>query len=810
MEVLHVVLRYFKDKEDDDMLKVKKITLLVFSFIAATSTIGELICVYQIDPNEIWNGNWNVYLQFLFIGFVLVPILNKYLKMYRLAAWVFCGYCTWGSFVEVHRKDGHIAGAKAILIFVSPCTFFIDGTVELMIQCVSLVLIYIKGTNYALNNNFENGVYVLTKDNYEIQVSMTSVRFLFTIIFTYLQNSNTTKRIALLRRLKEEVEKKSKDNEIFFASMSHELRNPLNALLGSLDLLKDADDILKEELLQIAKTCSETLLNLIGNILDVSKIRANKLELVPSAVDLKEGISKIVKMMQSIANRKGIYVKLQFSQNFPLYLVVDFNKLNQVIINLLGNSIKFTEKGGVIVKVQWIPLLLKDPNSLQYQKMQKRLKKSSRKRLIESVDEIEEGEEREMKTNKYTAVFNANKHPRQNWRSRLRVRSQFEEKKALELKEERKDSHSFVEREREIDCKEGYVKMEIVDTGIGISAQNIHKLFNPFIQTQSGQKFGGTGLGLWISKCIIELMKGTIEIESRSGNGTNFIVVLPLTIDTDDEKKKNKISSKLNGKKCLLVEDLAVNQQIMSELLERQNIKVVITNNGFEGFQAFKNKRDNYYYLIITDLRMPRMSGQVMISEIRKYEQALSISQTPIIVTTGDPSENERLSCLQIGANEFLAKPIRMKKIVTLMKKILVNVSAADRNRNENYKEDVIILIVDEDRESSNNTKIFLHNYFCIQCFSYEEAIVSYKLRKERISLMILEENVGRVTGAEIAKGIRELENFMRNPRTPMFAISVKDVDRQRELYAEIDVDAFFTKPLSQDFLQTVSQLFYK
>jgi DNA-binding response OmpR family regulator len=118
---------------------------------------------------------------------------------------------------------------------------------------------------------------------------------------------------------------------------------------------------------------------------------------------------------------------------------------------------------------------------------------------------------------------------------------------------------------------------------------------------------------------------------------------------------------------------------------------------------------------------MPRMSGQVMISEIRKYEQALSIPATPIIITTGDPSENERLSCLQIGANGFLTKPIRMKKMITLMKSIFVNVSDAERNRHGNYKENVIIMIVDEDGESSNSTKRFLENYFCIQCFSYEE-----------------------------------------------------------------------------------------
>jgi signal transduction histidine kinase/CheY-like chemotaxis protein len=809
MKALHAVWRYFKDKEDDDVLKVKKVTLLVFSFMAASSTVGELICVYQSDQNELWNGNCNHYLLFLFIGYVLVPILNKYLKMYRLASWFFCGYCTWAiGFIDVLQKDNHISGANALLVIAVPFNFLIDGTVESMIQCGSLFVLYIRGTNYALTNNFENDVYIITKENYELQVNMTVVRFLFLIVFLYLQNSNTTKRIALLKRLKEEVEKKNKENEIFFASMSHELRNPLNALLGSLDLLKDADDTLKEELLQIAKTCSETLLNLIGNILDVSKIRANKLELVPSAVDLKEGISKMAKMMQSIANQKGIYLKLKFSQNFPIYLDVDFNKLNQVIINLLGNSIKFTEKGGVIVKVQWIPILSNDPDSLQYKFTQKLLQKSSRKELIESVDETEYGEGREMEIDKYSNIFNAKKQPRPIWR-RVRALSQFEEEKVLNLNEERKESHSF-EREREIDCKEGYVKIEIVDTGIGISAENIHKLFHPFIQAQSGQKFGGTGLGLWISKCIIELMKGTIEIESRLGNGTNFIVALPLKVDTDDEEKKeNKISSKLNGKKCLLVEDIAVNQQIMRELLERQKMKIVITSNGLEGFQAFKDARDNYFDLIITDLRMPRMSGQVMISKIRKYEEALKIRATPIIVTTGDPSENERLSCLKMGANGFLTKPIRMKKIVKLMKSVLVDVSDLELERNGKYFDDIIIMIVDEDEESSNCTKRFLDNYFCIECFSYEEVIASYKLRKDRISLIILEEKVGTVTGAAIAKQIRELENYMTNPRTPIISISINSLQRQTELYAGIDVDAFFIKPLSQNILLTISQLLH-
>ena len=143
------------------------------------------------------------------------------------------------------------------------------------------------------------------------------------------------------------------------------------------------------------------------------------------------------------------------------------------------------------------------------------------------------------------------------------------------------------------------------------------------------------------------------------------------------------------------------------------------------------------------------------------------------------------------------------------MKSVLVDVSDLELERNGKYFDDIIIMIVDEDEESSNCTKRFLDNYFCIECFYYEEVIASYKLRKDRISLIILEEKVGTVTGAAIAKQIRELENYMTNPRTPIISISINSLQRQTELYAGIDVDAFFIKPLSQNILLTISQLLH-
>jgi light-regulated signal transduction histidine kinase (bacteriophytochrome) len=186
--------------------------------------------------------------------------------------------------------------------------------------------------------------------------------------------------------MKEETERISNEREIFFASMSHELRNPLNSLLGCIELLKDSNKDVRESLLETAQVCSETLLNLIGNILDASKIRNNKLQLANSSVDLKDSLTKIINMMKSLAQNKGIFLKVKFEKRFPIYVEYDFNKFNQVVINLIGNAIKFTEKGGIFVLISWTPILGQNLNPPDDPVFKHLLKTSSRERVIESVD----------------------------------------------------------------------------------------------------------------------------------------------------------------------------------------------------------------------------------------------------------------------------------------------------------------------------------------------------------------------------------------------------------------------------------------
>ena len=161
------------------------------------------------------------------------------------------------------------------------------------------------------------------------------------------------KDITLAKEVQFEISKTAQEKDIFFASMSHELRNPLNALLGCIEILRSSSSQTDMEIIDIAVNCGETLLNLIGNILDVSKIENQKLELTPSWGNLIEAIAKDVLMFSGAAKKKGIYLKFIPNSKYPQYFMFDHTKFNQVIVNILGNAIKFTDKGGIRVTVDW-------------------------------------------------------------------------------------------------------------------------------------------------------------------------------------------------------------------------------------------------------------------------------------------------------------------------------------------------------------------------------------------------------------------------------------------------------------------------
>ena len=163
------------------------------------------------------------------------------------------------------------------------------------------------------------------------------------------------KDVSLSKKIELDIKKHAKEKDMFFASMSHELRNPLNALLGAIDILQKSNYEYDKEILETAGTCGDTLHNLIGNILDVSKIENHKLDITPSEGNIVECLTKISQMMKNIAKKKGLYSKFDPDIGIPKYFIFDHSRLNQVLINLIANSIKFTVSGGVKIILSYIP-----------------------------------------------------------------------------------------------------------------------------------------------------------------------------------------------------------------------------------------------------------------------------------------------------------------------------------------------------------------------------------------------------------------------------------------------------------------------
>ena len=800
MSLLKIFVRkwcsYWIDDESRDDFFIRRRILIVFSILVPISTIIEIYKDAFRDTEALPRAHYINYFIFIFISWVLTPVCIFLFHSYKLAVFLFCGWMAYGiGVVEMNQPHLYFSAANALLVVIPVFHFLLTDLIDCTLFLCLIFCLYSNGTESYLQQHASDEEFVITRSSFELAISQTKRRFISTLIILVLQTYITSRGIKRLKQMKDETERVSKEREIFFASMSHELRNPLNALLGCIELLKDSNEVVREALLETAQVCSETLLNLIGNILDVSKIRNNKFELLTSSVDLKDSMTKIMNMMKSLAESKGIYLKMKFGKKFPYFVEYDSTKFNQVLINIISNAIKFTERGGVFVNVSWTPILNNQIPGREDPLFRILLGSSSRKRIIESVDERESDDEgiNSKQLEKYEQVFNLKK--KNPFRGRARSFINREERK-IERQVLRTISSSVFEDE--VINRHGYLKVEVIDTGFGINLPNIKKLFQPFVQTHSNSSFGGTGLGLWIAKNIINFMGGDIQIESKIGNGTNFIIVVTLKVTEEEkiEELKSQNHGNFRGMRCLLVEDMKANQAMMNQMLKREHISVYIAKNGHEGFNLFKTKEYNYFDFIITDLRMPVMSGQVMINKIREYEKSLHIPKPiGIIVTTGDPSENEKLSCLNIGANDFLSKPIRMKQLSESMKKLFCSPKIEKEMKGLS---EMTILVIDDDSFSSDIVKRFLTNkYHILQAFTSQQGLELYQAAYSKICLIILDSQIGQVTGVSLAKSIRTFEHRIQN-QVPIISISGNSIPKQKADYAEIAISEFLMKPITK------------
>jgi CHASE2 domain-containing sensor protein/nitrogen-specific signal transduction histidine kinase/DNA-binding NarL/FixJ family response regulator len=373
----------------------------------------------------------------------------------------------------------------------------------------------------------------------------------------------------------------------FLANMSHELRTPLNGILGFAQVLQGSPNLTEKnrEGVSIIYQCGSHLLMLINDILDLSKIEARKLELMTSSVDLASFLDGVTKICGIRAEEKGINFNLLISDRLPQAIEADEKRLRQVLINLLGNAIKFTDNGAVTFKVE----------------------------LLENNQE---------------------------------------------------SSQSPLAK----------IRFQIEDTGVGMSPNNIEKIFLPFEQVgELGQRSEGTGLGLAISQKIATLMGSQIQVQSTQGEGSIFWldIIVPALINDNlylegrVSKQKKIIGIKSNKPQILIIDDDINHRLMLTKLLQEIGCGVQEASDGKQGLQlATQNQPD----MIFLDLAMPNMDGFEVIVHLQKNPQTSSI---PIIVSSAKVFEENRQQSLQAGAAAFIPKPLQRDELLNTLRLLL-------------------------------------------------------------------------------------------------------------------------------------------
>ena len=381
-----------------------------------------------------------------------------------------------------------------------------------------------------------------------------------------------------LNRLRAVAETASIAKSTFLNNMSHDIRTPMNAIIGFTNIaLKQNPKPEVKACLDKISDSSEHLLALINDVLDISRIESGKVQYTPAPVDITEVSDSVLSIMYGYLSNRDITFQTELGQPQTRYVLTDAVRVREVLVNILGNAVKFTNDGG-------------------------------------------------------TVTYAVSYHPGE-------------------------------------DDRHVNVRYRISDTGIGMSEEFVTHIFDEFSQEEHGARtqYKGTGLGMAITKRYVDLMGGTISVESKKGVGSTFTVELPMEIADSCEGKKTDFAVgkvDLHGLKVLLAEDNDLNAEIAIVQLEELGMHITRAVDGEEAVRCFAENPQGTFDIILMDVMMPKMNGYEATKAIRSIQNRPDAAEIPIIAMTANAFAEDVQASLDAGMNGHLSKPIVIDEVV--------------------------------------------------------------------------------------------------------------------------------------------------